>query len=62
MSVVILSTITFVLSTMPQLATDLDLILFDNKTGGEAGLPVERWEKVKKKSERAEPIPGKVLA
>jgi len=45
MSVVIISTITFVLSTMPQLATDLDLILFDNKTGGKAGLPIERWEK-----------------
>ena len=33
---------------MPQLATDLDLILFDNKTGGEAALPIERWEKVRK--------------
>jgi hypothetical protein len=48
MSVVIISTITFILSTMPQLATDLDLILFDNKTGGEAALPVERWQKVRR--------------
>ena len=49
MSMVIISTITFMLSTMPQLAADLDLILFDNKTGEEAGLPIERWEKVTKK-------------
>jgi hypothetical protein len=48
MSVVIISTITFILSTMPQLATDLDLILFDNKTGGEAALPVERWQQVRR--------------
>ena len=48
MSVVIISTITFILSTMPQLATDLDLILFDNKTVGEPSLPVERWQKVRK--------------
>ena len=47
-SVVIISTITFMLSTMPQLATDLDLILFDNKTRGEAELPVARWQKVRR--------------
>jgi hypothetical protein len=45
MSVVIISTITFVLSTLPELATNLDLILFENKSLGEAELPVERWEK-----------------
>ena len=45
MSVVILSTVTFVLSTMPELTPDLDLILFDNQTS-EEGLPVDRWETV----------------
>ena len=49
MSVVILSTITFVLSTMPELATDLDLILFNSEAGGDPGngYPVKRWEKVR---------------
>ena len=46
MSVVIISTITFLLSTLPQLATNLDLILFENKSGGKTDMPVERWEKV----------------
>jgi len=45
MSVVIISTITFLLSTLPQLATNLDLILFENKSGGKTDMPVERWEK-----------------
>ena len=54
MSVVIISTLTFVLSTMPELATDIDLILFDNSTdtyatdgkNGETVL-IERWDQVK---------------
>ena len=54
MSVVIISTITFVLSTLPQLATNLDLILFENKSVGEADLPVERWEKVSNSYIRAD--------
>jgi len=45
MAVVIISTITFVLSTIPELATNMDLILFENKSAGEDALPVERWEK-----------------
>ena len=37
MTVVIISTLTFVLSTMPELAEEIDVVLFDNKTeGGEA--------------------------
>ena len=48
MSVVIISTITFILSTMPQLATDLDVILFDNLTVDKVALPVEKWQKVRK--------------
>jgi len=43
MTVVIISTLTFVLSTMPELAEEIDVVLFDNKTeGGEA--VQERWE------------------
>ena len=45
--VVILSTVTFVLSTTPQLAPEMDLILFDiedeNSTDTKA---VERWDEV----------------
>ena len=45
--VVILSTVTFVLSTTPQLAPEMDLILFDieedNSTDSKA---VERWDEV----------------
>ena len=44
---VILSTVTFVLSTTPQLAPEMDLILFDieedNSTDSKA---VERWDEV----------------
>ena len=51
LSVVILSTITFVLSTTPQLAPEMDLILFDiedenfNSTD-HANKAAERWEEV----------------
>lgn len=51
LSVVILSTITFVLSTTPQLAPEMDLILFDiedenfNSTDQNNKAP-ERWEEV----------------
>lgn len=40
-SVVIISTVTFVLSTMPELADQIDLILFENETNSQ---PPERWE------------------
>ena len=47
--VVILSTVTFVLSTTPQLAPEMDLILFDieedNSTDSNTRA-VERWEEV----------------
>jgi hypothetical protein len=43
MTVVIISTLTFVLSTMPELAEEIDVVLFDNET--ESGEVVqERWE------------------
>lgn len=32
MSVVVLSTVTFVLGTMPELTDNLDIMLFDNET------------------------------
>lgn len=32
MTVVIISTLTFVLSTMPELAEEIDVVLFDNET------------------------------
>lgn len=54
MSVVILSTITFVLSTMPELTDNIDIMLFDNETESAGdintssaqppAMPVERWE------------------
>merc|ERR1711892_657975 len=57
MSVVILSTLTFVLSTMPELTDNLDMMLFDNETdiselSNQSATkipptiepPVERWE------------------
>ena len=53
MSVVVISTVTFVLSTMPELTDNIDILLFDNETDTsinttEAPLvtPVERWEEV----------------
>ena len=47
LSVVILSTVTFVLGTMPTLAPDMDLILFDKaENGTEIKSEVERWEEV----------------
>ena len=32
MSVVVISTVTFVLGTMPELTDNLDMLLFDNET------------------------------
>ena len=43
LAVVILSTVTFVLGTMPQLAPDMDIILFE-ENGTEIKNVVERWE------------------
>ena len=45
MTVVIISTLTFVLSTMPELAEEIDVVLFDNETET-AGDTVERWDQV----------------
>ena len=45
MTVVIISTLTFVLSTMPELAEDIDVVLFDNETDASEG-SVERWDQV----------------
>ena len=57
MSVVIISTVTFVLSTMPELTDNIDIMLFDNETdilqnSTEVPLiaPVERWEEVRNKN------------
>lgn len=58
MSVVVISTVTFVLGTMPELTDNLDIMLFDNETETDGSLnsiqttpvpitvqpPVERWE------------------
>ena len=51
MGVVVLSTVVFILSTMPELTDDIDMILFTNTTtenGQQVQLqqPVERWEQV----------------
>ena len=49
MGVVVLSTVVFILSTMPELTDEIDMILFTNTTdanAGEAPQPVERWEDV----------------
>ena len=43
LAVVILSTVTFVLGTIPQLAPDMDIILFE-ENGTEVKNVVERWE------------------
>ena len=45
MTVVIISTLTFVLSTMPELAEEIDVVLFDNETET-AENTVERWDQV----------------
>ena len=51
MSVVIISTVTFVLSTMPELTPQVDIMLFDNETDvlqNSTEVPlVERWEEVR---------------
>ena len=53
MSVVVISTVTFVLSTMPELTDNIDIMLFDNETENALNstevplmAPVERWEEV----------------
>ena len=54
MGVVVLSTVVFILSTMPELTDDIDMILFTNTTAVAAGevsekeaeVAVERWEDV----------------
>ena len=43
LAVVILSTVTFVLGTIPQLAPDMDILLFE-ENGTEIKNVVERWE------------------
>ena len=45
MTVVIISTLTFVLSTMPELAEEIDVVLFDNETEATQD-SVERWDQV----------------
>ena len=45
MTVVILSTLTFVLSNMPELTEEVDIVLFDNETETEEA-SVERWHQV----------------
>ena len=50
MGVVVLSTVVFILSTMPELTDEIDMILFTNTTDASTGQvtqqPVERWEDV----------------
>ena len=46
MGVVILSTVIFVLSTMPELTDDIDMIPVTNTSDPNAGAQVERWEDV----------------
>ena len=55
MGVVVVSTVVFILSTMPELTDDIDMILFTNTTAAAASPaaaaatdtpPVERWEEV----------------
>ena len=49
MGVVVLSTVVFILSTMPELTDEIDMILFTNSTEGAGGFhqePQERWEDV----------------
>ena len=51
MGVVVLSTVVFILSTMPELTDEIDMILFTNTTDASTGevtqQPVERWEDVR---------------
>ena len=50
MGVVILSTVVFILSTMPELTDEIDMILFTNTTDSDTGevthVPVQRWADV----------------
>lgn len=48
MGVVILSTVVFVLSTMPELTDEIDMIPVTNTSDSDAGVvtQVERWEDV----------------
>lgn len=56
MGVVVLSTVVFVLSTMPELTDDIDIIPLPNTTDPDTGIvtqhPVERWEDVSSKSKK----------
>ena len=49
MGVVILSTVVFILSTMPELADDIDMLPNTNLT---AGQQVERWEDVREAAKK----------
>ena len=50
MGVVVLSTVVFVLSTMPELSDEIDMMPLTNTTDPDTGVvtqhPVERWEDV----------------
>ena len=55
MGVVILSTVVFILSTLPELTDDIDMISTSNTTdskGGGSDQPVERWEDVSRHLQR----------
>ena len=55
MGVVILSTVVFILSTLPELTDDIDMISASNTTdskGGDGDQPVERWEDVSRHLQR----------
>ena len=49
MGVVVLSTVVFILSTMPELTDEIDLMIFTNSTDAEGNPvePQERWEDVR---------------
>ena len=49
MGVVILSTVVFILSTMPELADDIDMLPNTNLTSGQQ---VERWEDVREAAKK----------
>ena len=50
MGVVVLSTVVFVLSTMPELSDEIDMMPLTNTSDPDTGVatqhPVERWEDV----------------
>ena len=49
MDVVTLSTVVFILSTLPELTDDIDMQPNINVTGGQ---PVERWEDVREAAKK----------